>query len=109
VPKATRAEFERRVQLVFEQLCKGASRASIMQHLADNGVSVCERQFANYMKEARTRLVETFKLSREEFVSEQLTALAHLAELATKDRQYSAAVGARAAIMRAVGADSPHR
>lgn len=109
MPKATRAESERRVQMVFEQLCTGASRASIVRHLAENGVSVCDRQIDNYVREARKRLVETFKLSREEFVSEQLTALAHLAELATKDRQYSAAVGARAAIMRAVGADSPNR
>lgn len=109
MPKATKAETERRVQLVFEMLCTGCSRPSILRGLAEAGVSCCDRSVDNYIREARKRLVDTFKLSREEFVSEQLTALAHLAELATKDRQYSAAVGARAAIMRAVGADSPHR
>jgi hypothetical protein len=95
--------------MIFELLCTGASRNTIVQTLRENGVTVCDSQIDRYTKDARKRLVDTFKLSREEFVSEQLTALAHLAELATKDRQYSAAVGARAAIMRAVGADSPHR
>jgi hypothetical protein len=105
--RVTKAELERRVQMVFELLCEGAAHRRIVQHLADNGVRVCDRQVAEYEAKARKRLMELFKVRREEFAAEQLSALIHLADVATKERQYSAACGARIAAARMLGIDAP--
>lgn len=105
--RVTNAEVEKRVQLVFELICEGAAHRRIMQTLAENGVHVSDRQCAEYEAKARKRLVEVFKVRREEFAAEQLSALIHLADVATRDRQYSAACGARIAATRMLGIDAP--
>lgn len=105
--RATKAEIEKRVQLVFELICEGAAHRRIVQTLAENGVHVSDRQVADYEAEARKRLMQIFKVRREEFAAEQLSALIHLADVATRDRQYSAACGARIAATRMLGIDAP--
>lgn len=108
MPKATKAESERRTEQVVMMLSEGASYSRIMRECAAEW-GVCTRQIDVYIAKARKRLVEMFRVQREEFVAEQLTALADLADKATRDKQYSAAVGARAAYLRATGCDAPNR
>jgi hypothetical protein len=89
-------------------LSEGASYSRIMRECSAEW-GICTRQIDVYIAKARKRLVAMFKVQREEFVAEQLTALADLADKATRDRQYSAAVGARSAYLRATGCDTPNR
>jgi len=103
--RATDTEVERRIERTVELLCEGAARNRIVRTLKEEaGVEsgVVDRI---YIPRARKRLVEMFRVKREEFVAEQLVAMQHIADKAIESGQLSAAVGARACILRVTGAD----
>lgn len=80
------------------------SSGTIARTLAEEyGVST--RQAEDYLAHARKRLVELYRVKREEMAAAQLTKLEALAELAARDKQYSAAVGAMAAANRMMSLD----
>lgn len=105
--KATKAVVEQRVSAVEELLSQGAARWRILRHASEEGWGLSDRQMDEYIRKATQRIALTFDQKREEFVARQLARLEHIADLATKERQYSAAVGAACAILRTVGADAP--
>ena len=105
--KATKAVVEQRISAVEELLSQGAARWRIVRYAAEEGWGLSERQLDTYIQRATRRIAATFDQKREEFVARQLARLEHIADLATKERQYSAAVGAACAILRTVGADAP--
>jgi methylphosphotriester-DNA--protein-cysteine methyltransferase len=103
--RATETEVERRIERVVELLCEGAARNRICRTLREEvGVdpSTVDRI---YIPRARARLVEMFRVKREDFVAQQLVAMEHIADKAIESGQLSAAVGARACILRVTGAD----
>jgi len=105
--KGTKAQFEQRISAVEELLSQGAARWRIIRFASEEGWGVSDRMIDTYIKKATERIAATFNQRREEFVARQLARLEHIADLATKERQYSAAVGAACAILRTVGADAP--
>jgi len=104
--RCTEAEYERRIETVVQWLSEGMPRRMIYTEVMRN-FGVQPRQADDYMSEARKRLVAQFRETREEFVANQVAALEHLAHLATKGKQYSAAAGARATMARMIGVDAP--
>jgi hypothetical protein len=103
--RSTEAEIERRIERVVELLCEGAARNRICRTLyEETGVSSGPVDQI-YIPRARARLVEMFRVKREEFVAQQLVAMEHIADKAIESGQLSAAVGARACILRVTGAD----
>jgi hypothetical protein len=103
--RATDTEVERRIERVVELLCEGAARNRIVKTLeAETGVKPTVVDTI-YIPRARARLVEMFRVKREDFVAQQLVAMEHIADKAIESGQLSAAVGARACILRVTGAD----
>ncbi len=103
----TKAVVNARVAAVEELLSQGAARWRILRFAADEGWGLSDRQMDEYIRKATHKIALTFDQKRDEFVARQLARLEHIADLATKERQYSAAVGAACAILRTVGADAP--
>jgi hypothetical protein len=104
--RCTDAEYERRVQECLELISVGKPRRVIhAQACSKYGVS--GDQVDRYMDAARKILRKLWDVRREDFVAEQMSALEHLADLATEGKQYSAAAGARATMARMVGVDAP--
>lgn len=102
--RVNNAELERRITRAYEMLLEVKSSGTIVQTIsAETGVT--ERQAYDYLAAARKRLVEQYRVKREEMAAAQLLKLEALAELATRDRQYSAAVGAMAAANRMMSLD----
>jgi len=104
--KATNAEVERRVQECLERISVGKPRRVIHAEICTK-YGVGPDQADRYMAAARAILREMWNVRREDFVAEQMSALEHLADLATEGKQYSAAAGARATMARMVGVDAP--
>ena len=99
-----KAELDRRVTIAYEMILQVKSTGSIVQHLAsETGVSI--RQCHDYVAMARERLAEEYKIKREHMAATQLAKLESIAQLATQDKQYSAAVGAMAAANRMMSLD----
>jgi len=105
--KANKAVVEQRISAVEELLSQGAARWRILRFAAEEGWGLSDRSMDHYIQKATARIAATFDQKRNEFVARQLARLEHIADLATKERQYSAAVGAACAILRTVGADAP--
>lgn len=103
----TKALVATRVAAIERLLSQGAARWRIQQFAADEGWGIAERTVDEYIRKATHNIALSFDEKREEFVARQLARLEHIADLATKERQYSAAVGAACAILRTVGADAP--
>jgi proline dehydrogenase len=104
--KCTIVETERRVNECLELISVGKPRRKIHAEIcAKYGVG--PDQADRYMTAARKILREMWNVRREDFVAEQMSALEHLADLATEGKQYSAAAGARATMARMVGVDAP--
>jgi hypothetical protein len=106
--RVTDAEIERRVDVVLQMICEGTPRRLIHTELcAKWGVSGAT--IDEYSTRARKILRKMWDVNREDFVAEQLAALEHLAHLAAKGKQYSAAAGARATMARLTGTDAPRQ
>lgn len=105
--KGTKAEINARIHEITELLSQGAARWRIMRHAAEEGWGISERQMDTYISRATKLIAAQYEQEREQFVAVQLASLDDLADKATRDRQYSAAVGARATILRVIGADTP--
>jgi methylase of polypeptide subunit release factors len=103
--RSTNTEIERRIERTVELLCEGASRNRICRTLQEETGVDFSTTDRIYIPRARTRLVEMFKVKREDFVAQQLVAMEHIADKAIESGQLSAAVGARACILRVTGAD----
>lgn len=71
----------------------------------ETGVSY--RQVERYIAAATDRIVQSFKLKRENYVALELKKLDHLFDKAVSCNQLSAAVGASGLKLRVIGADSP--
>ena len=103
--RATETEVERRIERVVELLCEGAARNRIVKTLGEETGVAPNTVDTIYIPRARARLVEMFRVKREDFVAEQLVAMQHIADKAVETGQLSAAVGARACILRVTGVD----
>jgi hypothetical protein len=103
--RATDTEVERRIERVVELLCEGAARNRIVKTLGEETGVKPTVVDTIYIPRARARLVEMFRVKREDFVAQQLVAMEHIADKAIESGQLSAAVGARACILRVTGAD----
>ena len=91
----------------MELLSQGAARWRVLRYATEQGWGVSERTMDTYIQRATRLIAAQYEQERESFVAVQLASLDDLADKATKDRQYSAAVGARATILRVIGADAP--
>ena len=83
----------------------GVNSSGTIARTLSEEYGVTTRQAEDYMAHARRRLVEMYKVKREEMAAAQLSKLEALAELAARDKQYSAAVGAMAAANRMMSLD----
>lgn len=88
-------------------MSQGAARWRLLRFAAEEGWGVSERQMDAYIAKATKIIAKQYEQEREKFVAVQLASLDDIADKATAERQYSAAVGARATILRVIGADSP--
>lgn len=102
--RAPAVEIDRRVTLAYDQMIQGKASGTIARVLSEE-LGVTPRQVEEYMAKARKRLVELYKVKREQMAAAQLAKLENIAELATADRQYAAAVGAVAAANRMLSLD----
>ena len=105
--KSTNATINARIHEIVELLSQGAARWRVLRYATEQGWGVSERTMDTYIQRATKLIAAQYEQERENFVAVQLASLDDLADKATKDRQYSAAVGARATILRVVGADTP--
>ena len=105
--KSTNATINARVHEVAQLLSQGAARWRVLRYAAEQGWGLSDRTLDNYIQRATKLIAAQYEQEREQFVAVQLASLDDLADRATQDRQYSAAVGARCAILRVIGADTP--
>ena len=104
-PKGRTAAVQHRIEQIVEWICEGMPRRMILTE-ARRKWGVSDDVIDGYSADARKIVRAMWDIKREDFVSEQMAALEHLAHLAVKSKQFSAAAGARATMARMVGVDS---
>ena len=84
--KSTHNEKLLRVDTVYGMLCDGKSRTDILRSCAELW-SISERMADNYIAEARVKLEEDCRMSREAFMAEALAGYRSLREQAERRGQ----------------------
>ena len=84
--KTSRSEKEFRVATIYGMLCDGKSRTSILQ-LASETWDVSNRTADSYIQEARVRLEQDCKITREAFMAEALAGYRSIREQAERRGQ----------------------
>jgi hypothetical protein len=76
--KATNAEIELRLALVYEMVIKGASRKYILRYCAEN-YQINSRQVDEYLKRVNEEIKETFsEKEKKDLIAKQLAQLEDL-------------------------------
>ena len=84
--KPTKADKMLRVDHVYGMLCDGKSRSTIIQLCAEYW-DVGDRATDNYIREARNKLEEDCRMTREAFMAEALAGYRSLREQAERRGQ----------------------
>jgi hypothetical protein len=82
--KATKAEFENRVNEIYLMLINNCSRHELLKSCMKKW-NVCEKTIDNYIREANKVIKETAKQSQEEWLEDAKNKLRHLYRLAVLD------------------------
>ena len=86
--RSTKSEKEFRVATVYGLLCDGKSRTAILQFATnESGWGVSERMVDFYIQEAREKLEEDCRITREAFMAEALAGYRSLREQAERRGQ----------------------
>ena len=86
--KTNRSEKEFRIATVYGLLCDGKSRSSIIQFASEEtGWDVSSRTIENYIAEARERLEDDCRITREAFMAEALAGYKSIREQAERRGQ----------------------
>ena len=86
--KTNRSEKEFRVATVYGLLCDGKSNTQIFRFASEEtGWDVSERTIENYLAEARKRLEDDCKITREAFMAEALAGYRSIREQAERRGQ----------------------
>jgi hypothetical protein len=83
-------------------LCKGTSRANIILFASETW-DITERHTDNYISEARKRLEEDCRMTREAFMAEALAGYRELREASFKRGQFMCSKQALDAMVQLVG------
>ena len=102
--KGTKIEVEARVLQVYKMICKGESRALVLQY-ASKEWGVTLRQACTYIERAREYIIDDFKMERDEFALEILAGLQDTRRRAIADKQYAVALGCLNRIASITGVD----
>mgnify|MGYP007062032771 CR=1 FL=1 len=84
--RSTQAELALRIDTIYGMLCDGKSRANIILTSTEMW-GITERQTDNYIAEARKRLEEDCRMSREAFMAEALAGYRSIREQAERRGQ----------------------
>ena len=90
--KSTKAEINRRVNIVAKMLCDAQTNSVIIQFAADEW-GTGERNTRNYIKQARDLIREDYSVDRQDFLTSRLALLDKITRQAISAGQYSNAVG----------------
>jgi len=91
-----------RIDTVYGMLCDGKSRTDILRQCAELW-DISERQSENYISEARKRLEEDCRMTREAFMAEALAGYRELREASFKRGQFMCSKQALDAMVQLVG------
>lgn len=102
--KASGAQFEDRVNRVFELLLRGMSRRTLLQYVAEKtDWEVAERTIDSYIAEATRLMVELGKTKREEELGRAIGRLNQLYYQASEGQDFKACLAIQKEINKLLG------
>lgn len=106
VAKASKAEFENRINEVFSMLVIGATTAHIVRYSSETW-GVTRRQTEKYIARATERLKKLATIDREVEVSKAIKRYEMIFQKALKDGQYYAAINAQKELCKLLALNMP--
>ena len=100
--RSTKSELALRTDTIYGMLCEGKSRANIIL-ISSEMWGITERQTDNYIAEARKRLEEDCRMSREAFMAEALAGYREIRETAQRRGQLMCSKQCLDAMVQLVG------